>query len=98
MWLDGKDIKLVMANGHCSTPFQRLCCSDMHTCILETPLPWRVWASLCSWCISCIAFAFGWLVLMPTFSSLSFQWLNFLVSVYSCSANVMIGLLFLCCW
>jgi hypothetical protein len=38
MWLDWKDIKLVMANGHCSASLQRLHCSDMHACILETPL------------------------------------------------------------
>jgi hypothetical protein len=44
MWLDGKDIKLVTANGHCFTPLRRLHCSDMHKGILETPL----WASLCS--------------------------------------------------
>jgi hypothetical protein len=62
MWLDGKDIKLVMTNGHCSAPLQRLCCSDMHTCILETPLPWRVRASLCSYYmhfLHCICFLVG---------------------------------------
>jgi hypothetical protein len=48
MWMDGRDIKLVMVNGHGSTPLWRPYCSDMHTCILETPLPHCVRASLCS--------------------------------------------------
>jgi hypothetical protein len=83
MWLDGRYIKLVMANGHgfvapiCILAFWRLHCHDV--CGLH-----------------CVRSAF--LALHSLLVGLFRYQHSVHLSVYSCSANVMIGLLFLRHW